>query len=343
MSGEVYWKVSTDRTAREVAHTGYGLRVETQERLVRRGVNAVWRLHTSEGVFALKRFGRHAVPDWLEFQQAATARAAARGVPVQPLVAAVDHATTVEYQGSQWQLRPYVAGRGYIDGYAEDLARAADCAALLHTTRCEGLPAGGHNPTQDMEYWLTADETGMEELADAVLASSPGELWEAVRPAYLDAFRRARAELDDPLYRSLPQTLTHGEIAGSNLVFDEAGHISAVLDWDAVDIRPRVYDLARAALFLARKGRGSFMVHPELAAELLVRGTSPRPAEPRELAAVVPILELYCVPTPQYVAQLGCHSPDTLQWYLGWAAEGASMVRTTLAPAVAAAASRIGR
>ncbi|MFF3956659.1 phosphotransferase enzyme family protein [Streptomyces sp. NPDC001890] len=343
MSAAVSWQAATACEAYEVLHDHYALQPHTVERLLRGSVNTVWRLRSPDGDFVLKRLGRRASAGWLEFQGTATARAHDQGVPVQPLVIAVDGRTTVDHNGTQWQLRPYVEGRPCTDGDASDLGKAARCLATVHSVPLDGLSPAAENPVQDLEHWLTTDESGLEEVGRVASAAVPRALWEAVRPALADAYRRARAELDWPLYQALPKTLTHGEFAGSNLVFDDRGDISCVLDWDAVDIRPRAYDLARAALFLGRKRRGGFTVHPNLAAGLLVEATRGRPAEPRELAAIIPILELYCVPTVRYVEQLAEHSPDTLQWYLGWTAEGASMVRATLAAAVAGASARIAR
>lgn len=342
MSAAVTWHACEDENVRELLLTHYGLRPGQVERLARESVNSLWRLRCPESTFVLKRLGRAADARWLAFQDAATARADAHGLPVQLPVPASDGSTTVTHGGGQWQLRRYVEGRLFTDGSAADVAQAARCLDILHAVPYDDLPSDAPSPTQDLEHWLaTTDEARVADVWDVPGVDVPTRLRESAHSAYLAAYRRARTELDGPTYRSLPMALTHGEFMGSNLVHDaEDGTLRCVLDWDAVDVRPRVYDLARAALFLARKRRGGLAAHPRLATEVLLGATTRRPAGPQELAAVVPVLELYFVPTPRYVSQLADHSPDTLEWYLRWAAEGAATVRSTLGPAVAEAARR---
>jgi len=313
----------------------YGLHPRRVERLIRSSPNAVWRVRADEGEFALKRLGREAAPTWLDFQRAATDRAAICGIPVERLVSSVDGRTTIEAGNEQWQLRRYVPGRSMTDGALPDLRAAGAFIAALHAVPLDGLLAGG-NPVQDMEYWLAADEPGLDELAATVVRCTSIETWERLGTAYRDAYRRARGELDWPLYDALPKVLTHGELAGSNLVFGPDGTLVGVLDWDGVDVRPRVYDLARASLFLARTARGAFTVDHDLVLELLRSASGGSYPSPPELAAITPILELYCVPTARYVAQLAARSPETLEWYLAWSAGGAATVRDVMRPALTA-------
>ncbi|MFD0653648.1 aminoglycoside phosphotransferase family protein [Streptomyces malaysiensis subsp. malaysiensis] len=253
----VGWQVDVESEARHVLGTSYDIRPRSIERLARDSPNQIWRCTTSDGRYTLKRLGRPGQDRWLAFQDAAIARAAQCGVPTEPLIRAVDGSPTASANGALWQLRRYVPGRHFRDGDPADLRAAAEMVAAVHAVPVDGLPQPGANPIQDMEFWLGADESAIDELGKLVSASASPAMWDEVHETYRDAYRRARAALDLPTYQSLPATLTHGEMAGSNLVFDDEGKLISLLDWDGVDIRPRAYDLARAMLFLARAGRGA--------------------------------------------------------------------------------------
>ncbi|MFF5858530.1 phosphotransferase enzyme family protein [Streptomyces sp. NPDC012751] len=340
MSG---WNADPGRTVPEVVEAQYGIRPLVVERLVRESLNEVWRFTSEDGHYTLKRLGRPGAASWLAFQDAAVIRAAAHGVPVEPLLHTLDGLPHASVDGVLWQLRRYVGGRHCTDGSAEDLRAAAELIAAVHAVPVEGLPEPGANPIQDMEFWLGADASALDALGALVSEAAGPAVWDETADAYRGAYRRARAELDLAAYQALPATLTHGELAGSNLVFDDDGTLISLLDWDGVDIRPRVYDLARALLFLARTGRSSFRVHHGLGVDLLLRAAGGHPLRPAELRAVVPILELYFVPTPHYVQQLAASSPATLRWYLGWAADGARAVRANVRGVVAALVTHTGR
>ncbi|MFJ1646695.1 phosphotransferase enzyme family protein [Streptomyces sp. NPDC088258] len=337
------WEADPGRTVPEVVEAAYGLRPLAVERLVRESPNGVWRFTTADGRYALKRLGRPGQERWLAFQDAAVTRAAAHGVPAEPLLRTLDGLPTASAAGALWQVRRYVGGRHCTDGDAADLRAAAETIAAVHAVPLDGLPEPGANPIQDMEFWLEAEAGALDDLGALVSETAGPALWEETADAYRGAYARARAELDLAAYQALPATLTHGELAGSNLVFDDDGKLISLLDWDGVDIRPRVYDLARALLFLARAGRGSFHVHHGLGVDLLLRASGGHPLRPAELRAVAPILELYFVPTPRYVGQLAASSPATLRWYLGWAAGGARAVRANVQGVVAELGAHTGR
>lgn len=61
-------------------------------------------------------------------------------------------------------------------------------------------------------------------------------------------------------YEYLKRALSHGEIQGQNLMFDDIGKCT-VLDWDSISIRPAIYDIAMSACFLCRSGRGRFLLN----------------------------------------------------------------------------------
>ncbi|MGW4790870.1 phosphotransferase [Nonomuraea sp. NPDC004297] len=329
------WRPCVDHGVERLLRDQFRVTPVDLRRLVRTSINTLWLVDTPDGALVLKRLGRRPEPAWLRFQHDAIVLAARHGIPVHPLLQARDGSHSAFADDVYWQLRPYVDGRLYRDGDTNDLAAAAAQLDILHSLPLTDLTAADVNPVQDMEFWLPADATALDELSRVIRGLVTEHLWAQVMPAFQTAYHRARAELDKARYDALPRVLTHGEFAGSNLIFSEDGAVRGVLDWDAVGIRPRAYDLARAALFLSRTARGSFVIHPEMATALLMAATRHRPVEPAELAALVPILELYCVPTPRYVVLFAKRSREQLEWFLRWSAEGAATVRVGMAEAIA--------
>lgn len=59
-------------------------------------------------------------------------------------------------------------------------------------------------------------------------------------------------------FSKLRMTLSHGELQGQNLLFNNSDII--VLDWDSISIRPAIYDIAMSICFLCRTGRGNFII-----------------------------------------------------------------------------------
>ncbi|MFJ2867690.1 phosphotransferase [Kitasatospora sp. NPDC087314] len=297
-------------------------------------MNDLWRMHTDQGVFVLKALGQPATAAWLDFQVAAGELAAGAGLPVPLPVPTHDGARMMHRHGRQWQLRPYLEGRPFaadLPGHMEQTTRALGTLHRLPVTAFEDAPTC---PGDETTFWLTAEEKHWDDL-DRVLAdvlTSPERAdalstWRAVH-------RRALAELDGAGYDTLPTVLTHGEIAGSNLLFDEAGALCALLDWDGVQLRPRAYDLAKAALFLGRVTRGSLDIDADRAATVVADIVGGQPLEDREAAVLTPLLELYFVPTPERLRRMAHTAPQHLDWYVHWTVGGARRARRLLAPVV---------
>jgi len=329
------WAEVEGPEAREVLACHYGVVPRSLQRLSRSSVNALFRLTSRNGARLLKRLGRDPGPKWPDLHAHALRRVRRQGVPVVPLVESVTGATTVRHGGSLWQLSRYVPGRAFQDGDGGELRSVARCVAAIHAVPLAGLPVGVSDPTRDVETWLEHGPDALECLRDAVRGAAGVPAAEMARwdGAYSGALDRALGELDASGYACLPRVLTHGELTGSNLRFDPGtGALLAVLDWDGVAVRPRAYDLARGALFLARRHRKSFAVYGELVASFLDEVAGAAPVTPAERDALVPILELFFVPTPHYVQALRRHAPGSLPWFLNWSAEGASTVRSILEP-----------
>jgi Ser/Thr protein kinase RdoA (MazF antagonist) len=313
----------------------WGIRALRAERLRRESANTLWRVHSDRGAFVLKALGQPGTEAWLAFQLAAGELAADAGIPLTQPVKTASGSTTVHTFGQQWQLRPYQEGQAFAAEVRGHLEQAAGALRTLHRLPTAALPGAPPSPSDETSFWLGAGEEEWAEL-DRQLARvlTPPERT-ATLSVYRDVHSRALAELDGCGYDTLPAVLTHGEVAGSNLVFDEAGRLCAVLDWDAVQLRPRVYDLGKAALFLGRLARGSLDLAPGRATAVVLDSVLGQPLEACEIEALTPLMELYFVPTPERLRQMLRTSSQHVEWYVGWTADGARRTRGLLAPVLA--------
>ena len=333
------WLPEHDPTVARVLAHEYGLGTHQVWSLDRESVNTVWRVTAPNGQYALKRLGRDISPQWLAFEQAALPRLSAAGIPLAaPVPTARGHNSAV-HDGSMWQLRPWRQGRAFDAASPGDIEQAGAFLSALHRVPVGRLPADGHSSTRNVEFWLATERpahAAMDEVDEIAAPHVSAAVRADARRAYAAVLGRARAELTG--YGALPEVLTHGEIAGSNLLYSDSGELTCVLDWDALQLRPRVYDVARALLFLSRQARGSFRIHAARARTVLDASTAHQPLTPDEVGCLIPVLELNFVPSPGYLRQVARRAPGILEWYLRWRAEGAVTVRGILSDLVATTA-----
>jgi Ser/Thr protein kinase RdoA (MazF antagonist) len=305
-------------------------------------VNEMFRARTPAGSLVVKRLGRPGSAEWLAYQADVLDALLESGFPVRPWLRSRDGAGTVCVQDDQWQVAPYVASRPFIPGDPTDVAQAAGCLDRLHQLS-DLLPAqliatSPASPIQDAEPWLRATEADIADLERTLAEIGPAD---ADPRTHIDTYRRvwerARQELAADAYDALPQRLTHGEYVSSNVLYGvrdagAAGGLITVIDWDAVQVRPRICDVARGALFFARRARGGIEVFPDLVPAFIEAATVSAPLSDAETAALIPFLELYFLPSVGYLRMLADHDPTMLAWYVGWSSAGAARVRELLTP-----------
>jgi homoserine kinase type II len=137
--------------------------------------------------------------------------------------------------------------------------RLTDTASLTAWLHARGLPVASPIPATDGRFRV--------ELHDVSLGVYPvidGNLLDADDPIHVEEARRMLATLHDAL-ASYPQAvdggrpapehqLVHNDFRSANILHD-GGSITAVLDFEEVTYRPRVADLAKAAVLLGTRYR----------------------------------------------------------------------------------------
>lgn len=177
-----------------------------------------------------------------------------RGVPVNPPCRAADGATTRLIATRFWTLFPWIEPL-HLRPETLDARGATTLGAtlgLLQTTL-----AAFADPTLDQRPsdtgWRTADSLADLDAvaaivrADQTLGAEQTEILAAL------ALRRqlllAQAQPDREFAMMAVQPL-HGDYHERNVIVDARGDVRAVVDWDTVGRKPRVYELLRSLLFM---------------------------------------------------------------------------------------------
>lgn len=163
-------------------------------------------------------------------------------LPLAPPILTVDGYHTIYFENEAWQLMPYLSGTPYSFKLNE-MKKSAQLLGKLHTASLI------NNIDKN---WISKKLIEIEsELPELEKWSFSLALLIKKQLSWLKQFNSV----------PLPFTATHGDFHGLNLLFEE-GEINAVLDFDNVDLRPRLFDVAHAVLMFCRTGRGSYEIRP---------------------------------------------------------------------------------
>jgi homoserine kinase type II len=235
----------------------FGLGVVTRVEVVTEGLmNRNWRVTTVTGVWAVKQV-LDVDAAAARRQHRATAALAGLGLPVPAPVTAGDDSVVV-VDGAVYAALPWVDGvhrRGHTLTVAEATA-LGELLARLHSALTETMP-----PARDRLVVPVTDLTTAHAKIDHYLdliTQRPGrddfdrlaETQLHQRRQLLDQVAHLRPTEEVPVE---PCGYTHGDFQYLNILWNQ-GRVSAVLDWDRLDIRPVGLEVARSATLLFGHG-----------------------------------------------------------------------------------------
>lgn len=309
----------------------FGVECSSLEDLEAGSPNRSFLLSTDAGRMVLKHIVCAPTDPWLRFQGEITQRLQANGVDLPELVRARDGLGWVRCDDGVYQVRRFVEGRQFELGNSEDLQEAALLLGLVHQVEADERPP--EPADHDIDTWLMSPTRTLEDTLIEVASAAEADQALRLRSLYTKVLEEASAQLTLTDYRALPKRVSHGEFHGNNILFSK-GSLVSLLDWDAVAVRPRVYDVARAGLFLTRKERGKFEVDVDALVCFLGTYLAGRRLLQEEARAIVPILQLYFLPSPRYLRLIREFKPEMMAWYLDWAGCGAETVGNVMRSAL---------
>ncbi|MFD7645636.1 homoserine kinase [Kitasatospora sp. NPDC059795] len=252
-SGSRYGEIAQDLA---ILGEAFGVGEVQECRFLSAGLmNGNWRLHTAEGLFALKRIMDVPLP-LARRNLAVLAELAGTGVAVARPLLTSDGETVVEIADRGYCLIPWTEG-SHQPGTALTLDQAAGLGVLLgqihqslndvRTARL--LPPGPQQMTAMVTTPAAAHVEADRFLALIAALGSPTAFDAAAaealseRKVLLDKYASERPTTEVALG---PVGWTHGDVQHRNVLWRD-GKIAGVIDWDRIRVRPFGEEVARTA------------------------------------------------------------------------------------------------
>jgi homoserine kinase type II len=201
--------------------------------------NKNFRLQTTNGEFVMRdRYVGYRDPARLAFDHATLRFLAERGVPVVAPIRSRDGATYWQQGDRSWEVFTAVVGSHFRESNIDDLRALATALASFHREGREFRQASSQKVGPRGE----TDPRELFRLVKQLKSDAPNEV-----RRYENWAKVFGSALRDERFEALPHTLVHGDIQPANVLIN-AGRVSAFIDFDWCDWRPRIYDLAFAIL-----------------------------------------------------------------------------------------------
>ena len=207
------------------------------------------RLETAGGVLLLKRRQpEQAGPRRVAFAHAAVSHLAARGVPVAAPIPDREGRTAVRRPAGCYELFHFLPGRRPRPD-ARSAEAAGDMLARVHEAGADfqapgPAEAGSWHAVAELPRTLEAIPRRVLRAEPAADAVDLGRCCRFLSRAFQHAAERAAAAM------AAPPRLVHGDWHPGNLLA-HGGRLTAVLDFDAARLEPRITDVANACLQFA--------------------------------------------------------------------------------------------
>ncbi len=204
----------------------------------------VYRLHAQRGTFALRFFNTGVTRAHVQSTQMVRGALVEAGLPVGAPVSTPAGTTIVEWNGALCELQPWIPHNG--DGHnwaslitaAAPLRRMHDCMAT-----CPAVPDQHDDP------WRSPAELANQLAANAVsLRQRADQIGVAIGHSLHLARHILETLRDGGILDTCPRQLTHGDFQGRNILF-QADALVGIIDFERLEHRPRLYDLAWPFIF----------------------------------------------------------------------------------------------
>ncbi len=213
-------------------------------------LNVNYRVETPAGPVFVRSHRAGRPLDRLLREQAGAAWAASRGLPVAGPLQTPGGDAIVEIEGQYWSAYRWVEGSTYRRGSitANQANRLGQAHGRCHVA-LRDYPGADFLPKNSELTWST-------EAALSALAGIEPEVqqrgteqerrWHARQQQLL----RSGAALPSDRFAWLPLAASHGDFHERNVMFDDAGQLAAVVDWERFCLQPPAFEVLRAVSFM---------------------------------------------------------------------------------------------
>lgn len=303
---------------KKVLETVFGMEgFDTFEPINRGGVNKIWKASNTRETFILKQTRTPPCAEWCTTASNTLRHLKKDCFPVPDFYPSNTNLFFSEMDGQGYQLQKFVPSQE--TPFANEKALKS-VAKFLKDLQNVDMPFIVPSPRNDIEGWL-------EDFADrrsALLRMLERYLTKSEIQIVDNTLNVACKYLDQHSYNKLNNVLSHGELQGTNLFIGEDCQLDLVLDWDSLQQRPRIYDIATSGFFLSRKSRGKFEIDHKLFINYV---SSFSGTIDEEYKFITPVLALYVLPTPHLLETMIISAPYALDWYIPWFMQATSSIK----------------
>jgi Ser/Thr protein kinase RdoA (MazF antagonist) len=210
----------------------------------RQQTRKVYRLDAQRGTFALQFFDAGVTRVHMQATQIARLALVQAGLAVAAPVRTSAGTTILEWDGSLCELQPWIFHDGDGHNWA-NLITAASALRRMHDcmVTCPAVPDEQDDP------WSSPAELA-NQLAENVVSL---RRYADHAGMVIDRFLQQAGHILETLHGagildSCPRQLTHGDFQGHNILF-KAGALAGIIDFERLEHRPRLYDLAWPFIF----------------------------------------------------------------------------------------------
>jgi Ser/Thr protein kinase RdoA (MazF antagonist) len=244
-------RASLDAAALASIAATYDLGTVVDARDVGGTYNLNLRLHTERGMFVVRVYRPWITPQRLLATQHVRHVLARNDVPVAVPLATSDGTTLGTVHDRLFEVEPFIPH----DAHADTWERYGVAFALLgriHTILDQHLEHAALVPPLVSNYALPAQLNDWTEIVQRRIAAADPSPARTVALATCATTRALLSELIswwETHGQHLPQSVCHGDFGGGNVLLRD-GAVAAVLDFDFVAVRERVFDLAYALYWM---------------------------------------------------------------------------------------------
>ncbi len=271
----------------------FGIEPASISAIVAGRYNTHWRVATSAGECALRRYNQARLPASIPHEHAMLEHVAARGWPVAAPVKSSDGATVVEFDGRCYALFPWLRGQ---PGPAHSIAHLRIKGRLLARLHRDMTSFGaseqraGFGRVWELDLPLQSSRFATFNEMLREFGREHARLASAIRAQRYRSLR----ELARSSYGDLPDVELHGDFQRDNLLFD-GGELTGVLDFDNAHGDARVVDIAWSIISDCVEPPAETAIDPHLAAALVGGYAEHSPLSDAELRLIVPLIRAHNV------------------------------------------------
>ena len=183
-------------------------------------------------------------PRRIVFEHAVHQRLESEGFPVVEIIrSAKSGSTVVRASGHIYELFRYIKA-SRCDGEAGSLESCGRTLAILHDTL---LDFDEESPPVQSFHGVSDLVRHVERYADTIRSRGRRSC-----KAIIEGYQEAAWSVDALGWQEWPVSIVHGDWHPGNVLYDDGGQVSVVLDFDAARCEPRASDLASAILYFGR-------------------------------------------------------------------------------------------